>query len=90
MKPTNVLVEVGAATRNVPRFHSLISNAVWLDRQGMPQGPHPNFAIANLTVFLAMTPTVQVIRLPSFSQSTHAFTNTEVDIAGKEMGIYEF
>lgn len=49
----------------------------------MPQGPHPNFAIAFLTNFLAMSPTVNVIRLPSFPQSTMTFENAGVEIIGE-------
>lgn len=53
----------------------------------MPEGPHPNFAIANLSSILTMGPTVNVIRLPSFPQSTNAFTNAAVEVVGEEMTI---
>lgn len=49
----------------------------------MPQGPHPNFAIANLRDFLQMSPTVNVIRLPSLPQSTMTFDLQMMDIAGE-------
>lgn len=78
--PDTTFVQVGAATRNVPRFGTFVSGATWLDA---PQAPHPNFAIANLTDFLSMGPTVNVIRLLSFPQSTMRFENAAVDIAGE-------
>jgi hypothetical protein len=81
-------VQVGSATRAVSRFGSFVASATWLDRWQQPQGPHPNFAIANLRDFLVMSQTVNVIRLPSFAQSTNNFDLTAMDIAGELLRVF--
>lgn len=81
--PTDVFVQAGGATRGPARFGSFVASATWLDRWELPEGPHPNFAIANLTDFLQMSPTINVIRLPSLTQSMNNFDMTKMDVVGE-------